>query len=363
MVEKARLKVSKTKKGAFAADVEFASGKKMPLPPWYKVGPEHDGLECEVERCEGQIISVRVGGQELPRRGEGGSAGGKKPRPAGMGAPPGPGRLPISGFLPSDTKKALQNCHPDNLGLYLHKLGLRYSEGEDRARFSFPVEQPITMKPPWVPQENFFRLLDKRRQEALKDLGLKFRRVEFKLRSRLAVGLGAESVCEVALTLHHIYGFPYIPASALKGAVRNTVIAEDFGGREEKARSDTLFCLVFGVEDRKGAVRFFDAYPLEPPTLVQDVINPHYAPYYQGEGDLPPGDYYYPVPVFFGCVKEGIHLVFYAALDKEVLRDVGSEPLEKALAWSERSLSFYGIGAKTSAGYGLAEISKRGEKL
>ncbi|RMF81199.1 MAG: type III-B CRISPR module RAMP protein Cmr6, partial [Nitrospirae bacterium] len=37
---------------------------------------------------------------------------------------------------------------------------------------------------------------------------------------RLALGLGNESVLEVGLTLHHTYGVPVIPGTAIKGVVR-----------------------------------------------------------------------------------------------------------------------------------------------
>ncbi|MFN4220568.1 MAG: type III-B CRISPR module RAMP protein Cmr6, partial [bacterium] len=38
--------------------------------------------------------------------------------------------------------------------------------------------------------------------------------------SRLIVGLGSGHVLETSIILHHLYGIPYIPASALKGVFR-----------------------------------------------------------------------------------------------------------------------------------------------
>jgi len=38
---------------------------------------------------------------------------------------------------------------------------------------------------------------------------------------RLVVGLGAASVYETSMTLHHIYGIPYLPGSAIKGITRS----------------------------------------------------------------------------------------------------------------------------------------------
>src|SRR2546425_492888 len=40
---------------------------------------------------------------------------------------------------------------------------------------------------------------------------------EAKVKGRMIVGLGSESVLETSITLHHTYGVPYIPGSALKG--------------------------------------------------------------------------------------------------------------------------------------------------
>ena len=45
----------------------------------------------------------------------------------------------------------------------------------------------------------------------------------------MVVGLGGESVYETSITLHHIYGIPYIPASSIKGVVRSWIITEVFG--------------------------------------------------------------------------------------------------------------------------------------
>src|SRR5713226_261316 len=43
---------------------------------------------------------------------------------------------------------------------------------------------------------------------------------------RMAVGLGGETVLETDLTLHHLYGIPYIPGSALKGLTKAYVTGE-----------------------------------------------------------------------------------------------------------------------------------------
>ncbi|QRN84303.1 type III-B CRISPR module RAMP protein Cmr6 [Chloroflexota bacterium] len=52
-----------------------------------------------------------------------------------------------------------------------------------------------------------------------------------KTRNRLIIGLGGKGTLEMGITLHHLYGFPYIPGSALKGLARSygiNIIAEMF---------------------------------------------------------------------------------------------------------------------------------------
>src|SRR5262245_56883348 len=51
---------------------------------------------------------------------------------------------------------------------------------------------------------------------------------EVSTRSRLLIGVGNPSPLENGLTLHHTYGVPYLPATALKG-VLNHWLAERFG--------------------------------------------------------------------------------------------------------------------------------------
>src|SRR5258708_17092035 len=43
---------------------------------------------------------------------------------------------------------------------------------------------------------------------------------------RMVVGLGGETVLETDIALHHLYGIPYIPGSALKGLTRAYVTGE-----------------------------------------------------------------------------------------------------------------------------------------
>lgn len=163
---------------------------------------------------------------------------------------------------------------------------------------------------------------------------------------RMVVGLGGTSVLETAMTLHRVYGLPIIPGSALKGLTRAyaEVSVEPSPGAEELEA-------VFGSEPGKtplvaGKVIFFDAVPLKVPQLKLDVINPHYADYYEGKS--PPADYLSPRPVYFLTVDERSGFAFALAA-----RETGArEYAVFAEKWLRGGLEELGIGAKTAAGYG-----------
>lgn len=257
---------------------------------------------------------------------------------------------------------------------------------------------------------------------------------------RLSIGLGVPHSLETGITLHHLYGIPYIPGSALKGVTRAWrlhTIAREFGipqlttvevkkwennghhqgtpsltpldtldnllsypvsGREasnlskserdriqrcydvvvkvtqgEKAQaffrscqpsiecsvkipalrelvSDYIFdySRIFGSQQAKGEVIFFDAYPawltLEKRLILElDVMTSHHTKYYAKQGE--PTDRENPVPVKFTVIVK----------DAEFLITLGGLPnglLSKAADWVRQALQEYGIGAKTRAGYG-----------
>ena len=70
-------------------------------------------------------------------------------------------------------------------------------------------------------------------QRSLEQQGYKFYGpLEAQVQWRLVVGLGLPSPLETGITLHHLYGIPYLPGSAIKGvtrAFRLQKIAEELG--------------------------------------------------------------------------------------------------------------------------------------
>lgn len=157
MPEKARLSVQKNKKGGFSGFLTFESGKKMPLPAHFVVGPEHDGRECEVERDRnGQVVRVVVEGKELPHKGEGKSAGGKRPAHEGQKETAGKGArlvLPDGIFLPRQTAEVIHGQTIENFGFFLEK-GASYDEKKGAFRFSLPGKR-VVFDPPLIPDRSF----------------------------------------------------------------------------------------------------------------------------------------------------------------------------------------------------------------
>jgi len=190
-------------------------------------------------------------------------------------------------------------------------------------------------------------------------------RIKGKVLWRLVVGLGTGSVLETSMTLHHIFGVPYIPGSALKGVVRTCYIKRNYkkihkewNEKDSKCQNDkrkhktidayleandTEFLTIFGGEGRKGRVTFLDSYPALFPKLEMDIMNPHFQEYYS-EGKNP-ADWLSPVPVKFVTVAGGCEFVFpFITEDPELQKNIESL-INEALTDS-------GIGAKTAVGYG-----------
>ncbi len=170
--------------------------------------------------------------------------------------------------------------------------------------------------------------------------------IEAELKWRLVIGLGGTHPYETSMTFHHIYGIPYIPASAVKGVTRHWVIQEYFEGKEKEAlEKDEDFKKIFGTQEEQGKVIFFDAYPVGDIHLAIDIMNPHYPDYYEGREF--PTDWQNPRPIKFLTVENTKFQFLLASKEKELL--------EKAKNWLEDALKESGIGAKTSLGYGIFE--------
>lgn len=207
--------------------------------------------------------------------------------------------------------------------------------------------------------------------------------------SPLIIGLGAKGTLETALTLHPLYGFPYIPGSALKGIARAAAffaLAEKLGiegvdnetflklkktGKrtdlqklaqaldedEESKWPESLkaeqqvarhFRDLFGWRGAAGKVIFFDSVPARVPMIVGEVMTPHFAKYYSGEGA--PHDADKPNPISLLAVARGTEFNFAVGLRRGP-QDMALR--QSAENWLRSGLTEIGLGGKTAAGYGF----------
>lgn len=162
---------------------------------------------------------------------------------------------------------------------------------------------------------------------------------------RLFIGLGEANPIESAVTLHHTYGVPFIPGSAIKGVTHHFATENGM----ETQFMDVIFGREPNPEDiydcgEAGYVTFNDAWwkpdSLSTP-LIRDVITVHHQQYYSGNGHA--SDFDDPNPNLQLAVQ-GSFMFSIQGCDR--WRQFAMSILSQALTKS-------GIGAKTSAaGYG-----------
>ncbi|MBX3733675.1 MAG: type III-B CRISPR module RAMP protein Cmr6 [Verrucomicrobiae bacterium] len=198
------------------------------------------------------------------------------------------------------------------------------------------------------------------------------------LEGRLAINLANSLIQNAGICLDRLFGLPYIPGSAVKGACRHAALAElKTASSAETPALLALFCAVFGTSevdfktgdlkafreqdagrdtDRKGAVSFLPAYPVNEARIVVDLTNVHYPLYYGGDKkrNIAPGlssslKEEKPQPNPFPAVEVGAQFAFCL-----VLNGINDNPalLTHACRWLETALTVRGLGAKTACGYG-----------
>lgn len=196
----------------------------------------------------------------------------------------------------------------------------------------------------------------KRWEQMLQAKGITPRKA--KVKGRMVVGLGAESVLETSVALHRTYGVPYIPGSALKGLAaayaHQRLTDPEWRKATEKTPIGKAHQILFGDTTTAGYVTFYDALYIPPDTgydkkaLHPDVITVHHPKYYQG-GQAAPADWDSPTPIPF-LSATGSYLIALST-------SPGAEAwLERAYEILGLALAEMGIGAKTSSGYGRMEL-------
>lgn len=180
---------------------------------------------------------------------------------------------------------------------------------------------------------------------------------------RIACGLGYDHPIENGFTLDHNSGLPYLPGSSIKGLCR--YVFEQYIAAAQNSKNfnaEKMFDL-FGSDEtdsptsvqNTGDIVFFDAFPEKVPAVEVDIINNHHGQYYEqlntydeNEGSLPsPMETESPNPVFFlaiGTHTPFVFRLFSRSRNTENLKIIDSVILD--------GLTIFGIGAKTSVGYG-----------
>ena len=214
--------------------------------------------------------------------------------------------------------------------------------------------------------------------------GVRDRCFSAKSHSRLSIGHGNPSPTDVGLTLHHTWGVPVIPGSALKGLAAHYVAAtygphdgaDDNHVREEFAeplrgdrgnaigRPGNVYGRLFGSPPlgegdqddsaARGEIIFHDALwqpgkNRSDEMLVRDVLTVHHKEYYDRAGASPPNDYDSPNPVGFLSVPRGASFLFTLS---HVAPDIDRQLVDRAMRYLQEALREWGVGGKTSSGYG-----------
>lgn len=180
----------------------------------------------------------------------------------------------------------------------------------------------------------------------------------------IVIGQGEASVLETFLTLHRVYGVPYLPGTAVKGAAAH-FCHRYLGKEKENARfreGGEIYNLLFGSKEQQALIAYHDAFPTVDSVasaIRLDVMTPHHQQYNQmiagqtvpGQAQAPRDDDS-PIPIPFLAVSANFRLALTCRsndpVDKKWL-DIAGKIVSEALEQE-------GLGGKTNAGYGQLRL-------
>ena len=176
-------------------------------------------------------------------------------------------------------------------------------------------------------------------------------------------------VFEIGLAIHPIYGIPYIPSSALKGAFNHTALryAEFLDSKLniDAGKSKGVFTsIVEWVLGHDGSgishIMFSDAFPeFSGRLLSPDVITPHYTDKIENELRVKPN------PLIHIVVSKGVKFRFYMGISHRrferienvlVVRGLGN--LKSELDREERLRRYIKLGGEKEIAFRLEEFSR-----
>ncbi len=376
MEEKGVIKIKKNKKKGYSATLIL---NNKPIPVQYRFDDDkYNEKQCEVETKDGQIVKLKIDGntiidktvRETVQRNNISQRKGYDTRQENHSNKySDDSKTMADSFdikktcLPNDTRE-LEIPDIDNFNLKLNKAA-RYELEKGRKKFKFVSLGNKMSEDDYEIKCNFkselYKNLAKNLKHSIEKLNLVTEEMVFEPDWKIVSGIGNESVYEVSLLLHYIYGIPYLSGQSIKGVTRNYLIQKFFDNDEDTALKDEGFCKIFGspkegiIEENEGSVIFYDSFPLSEPIIKSDVMNSHFTNYYsKGE---PPADYDKPNPIFFLTVSNTSFDFILASKKKNNLKIgngkfQGKYPLEIVKEYLPEVLEQHGIGAKTSVGYG-----------
>ncbi len=244
--------------------------------------------------------------------------------------------------LPRDTSDALMAAgHCDNFGLLLERY-LAYGDERGQLGLLRELTNRKALMPDYTGQRELIEAHHARWQHLADEVGA----ITFTARVhwRVVVGLGNNAVLGGGMTLHPIFGFPVIPATALKGISRSYA---QWVTDRPKEELETRFGMVDGQEALRGDLLFLEGVPVTSPTVERDVINPIFGAYYRDAGKTPPANYLSPQPIFFLALgARSVYRFGVASLSDD------PESVAQGAQWLRGALTELGVGSKTVAGYG-----------
>jgi CRISPR-associated protein Cmr6 len=313
--------------------------------------------ECSFELNNNNLIKIIVDGQEINRE--------EKTRPKK--------KKQCSNkiyLVPNDTcLNITEKEQIDNLNLRINKF-VKNSFDDEKNKYQFEINEiNLSFDNHSSKIDSYFKSLTSYMEENKKyDFSLK-------ISNRLIVGLGSVSVYETSITLHHIYGIPYIPSSAIKGVLRSYIILECFSeelenyseDKYQKFEEEVLFAKdedgnykhkwfidIFGSQEQEGEIIFFDSFSQDV-KIQNDIMTPHYGDYYKDKKNkVAPTDTQSPNPIPFLTVVGEFRFIIATkknSIEKYKIRD------KSIKEWLKEALTNHGIGAKTAVGYGYFEAT------
>lgn len=267
---------------------------------------------------------------------------------------------PLVIYHPADTSKIFENKNvkPDHLWYLIH-YNQHDKDEIDRPQFGKRKSARKSLNSIIEAGEN----ADQRRFRALQSMEAQYLVKVFKLSgdSLIVHGIGASHVTENSLTIHPVYGIPFVPASSVKGIVRRWFIDAVLEGEAEnlKAMDDNKAVIgraLFGTNESEGIIQFYDILMYEGLEITVDILNPHFSKYYSSKQE--PDDTLFPIPNTFYAVKiSSANLALTVDKGKlaawlPVINLNEVEVMTLISRWVALAFQELGVGGKTSSGYG-----------